>query len=186
MASQYLADFPTLYFPFLIICVIMTCVVFIGYIREKKSLIITNIIAICGPVEFVAFLALTALSFIFSTWRYAALAIAALMIYVALNVAYAMYFSLIVAKHDPEFKRWMTRYSKTYNAILALSGIFSFKLLKMYYSFFFGNDAHKANFSNKAHIQKSMIAFTVVHMFLVNGLVLIFDISGLLKYQMGT
>lgn len=148
-ASRYLLDFPILFFPFLIICILMTVVVFIGYIREKKSLIITNIIAICGPVEFVAFLALTLLSFVFSTWRYAVIAIAALMIYVALNVAYAMYFALIVAKYDNEFKRWMYRYSKTYNAILALSGIFSFKLLKLYYSFFFGNDVHKANFSHK-------------------------------------
>ena len=127
----------------------MIVVVFIGFIREKKSLIITNIISICGPVEFVAFLALTGLSFIFSTWRYAALAIAAVMIYIALNVAYAMYFALIVAKYDFEFKRWTTRFPKSYTAILALSGIFSFKLLKMYYSYFFGYDVHKANFSNK-------------------------------------
>jgi hypothetical protein len=31
-----------------------------------------------------------------------------------------------------------------------------------------------------------MIAFTVIHIFLTNGLIILFDVSGLLKYDRGT
>ena len=54
-ACEPLQDFPLIYFPHLIACIILIAIVFAAYFKDRKSLIISNIILFCGPVEFISY-----------------------------------------------------------------------------------------------------------------------------------
>jgi len=49
-------DLPIVYFPFLICALVGVAISLGGYFKDPRSLIITNIIALWGPIEFVAYL----------------------------------------------------------------------------------------------------------------------------------
>jgi hypothetical protein len=91
-------DFPLIYFPHIICCLVLTGIAVGGYIRDKKSLILSNTILLCGPIEFISFLSQIGLTFLFADYLYAILAIIAVLIYIAINVAFTLYFHFKIAK----------------------------------------------------------------------------------------
>jgi hypothetical protein len=91
-------DFPLIYFPHIITCLVLTGIAVGGYIRDKKSLILSNTILLCGPIEFISFLSQIGLTFLFADYMYAILAIVAVIIYIAINVAFTLYFHFKIAK----------------------------------------------------------------------------------------
>ena len=186
-ACETLYQLPLIPFPFLIICLILALVSIGGFLKDRKSLILTNIISLWGPIEYIAYITQLGLAFIFSNEKYAALSLVALIFYFIINLTFCLYFALYIKRNDEEFRYWHRKHSKTSTTIIVLSGLLSFKLLKLHYSFFFGHDNFKAKFKSPFVLQKAMIAFTIAHIILSNGVIIAFDLSGILfSYEWGT
>lgn len=139
-------DLPVIYFPFLIACLILMIVSIGGYIKDKRSHVISNIVVLWGPIEMIAFLSQTALCFMFSTWKYAGISAAAFIMYVAVNIGFTCYFKAKILP-DKEFTEWRTFHGKTSKAIMVVATALSFKVYRLFYSHLYGHDNFKANFS---------------------------------------
>lgn len=83
----------------------------------------------------------------FSTWKYAGVAAFVSIIYIIFNIVFVIVFHKKMAL-DEEFKYWKDHHPKTQKAIMALSAIFSFKMLRLHYSHFFGHEVFRAKFTN--------------------------------------
>ena len=66
--------------------------------------------------------------------------------YVIMNIAFSITFESKIAKVDIEYMNWRQHYKFTSRLIIIFSGILSFKILRLHYSFLFGNDKFKAAF----------------------------------------
>ena len=76
-------------FPFLIMAFIMLVFVYISYFKDKKTYILTNIIAFWGPIEFASYITQTVFCIMFATYKYAAMSAIAAISYFILNIAFA-------------------------------------------------------------------------------------------------
>lgn len=66
--------------------------------------------------------------------------------YLILNVAFCLSFEARIARKDIEYNHWRSMHSCSSRLIIILSGILSFKILRLHYSHFFGYDGFKASF----------------------------------------
>jgi hypothetical protein len=124
----------------------MFLITLIAYFKDRRSLIITNIIVLWGPVQILSYLSQTAFSYLYGTMNYAYVSGIAFATYLILNVAFAITFELKIARQDIEFMAWRNNYGKSSKAIQVFSGLLSFKLLRLHYSHLFGFDKFKAPF----------------------------------------
>lgn len=74
-----------------------------AYFKDRKSLILSNTILLCGPIEFLSFLVQIYLTFLFADFQYAIFAILAVILYVVINVSFTLYFYLKIAKKDADY-----------------------------------------------------------------------------------
>jgi hypothetical protein len=118
-----------------------------GYIKDKRSRIISNVVIMWGPIEFISYLVQTGLCFMFSTWRYAGISAGAFLFYMIMNICFTIYFKAKVIP-DKDFTEWRTFHGKTSKAIMIVATLFSFKVYRLYYSHLYGYDNFKASFSN--------------------------------------
>lgn len=132
-----------------------------------------------GPIEIVAILVQTILAIVFGTVKYAAVSGVAFITYVIVNIAFYAFFTALIAHKDESFKYWREANYKTYKCIGAFSLIFSFKVSRLYYSFFFGHDRFKAIFAKPGSFQRTMIFFTCANAIFTSVLILAVDAFGL-------
>lgn len=142
--SSFFFNFPTIPYPHLIACGAMTIICLISLLKDRRSLLLTNIIVLWGPVEFVSYFSQTGLSVLYSTYKFAGTSGFAFVTYIILNIAFALAFEYKIARKDAEYMEWRNHYGKTSKTIIILSAIFSFKILRLHYSYFFGFDCFKA------------------------------------------
>jgi len=179
-------NFPLIYFPHLIACLVLTLISVGAYFKHRQSIILSNVIALCGVVEFISFISQIGLTFLFANYMYAILAIVAVIIYVTVNVSFVLYFHLRIGKHDSDYQQYVQLYPKTSKVILVLSGALSSKLMRLHYSYLFGMDNFKTTFQNHLMFQKALIAFTSAQM-ASNVLFIVYDLSGfLVAFTWGT
>ncbi len=55
-------------------------------------------------------------------------------------------FECRIARKDIEYMQWRAKYRVTSRLILVLSGLLSFKIIRLHYSVMFGYDRFKATF----------------------------------------
>jgi hypothetical protein len=68
--------------------------------------------------------------------------------YLILNVAFAITFEVKISRQDIEFIEWRRHFNKTSKTVQFLSGLLSFKILRLHYSYLFGYDRFKAMFTS--------------------------------------
>ena len=179
-------NFPLIYFPHIIACLVLTLISVGAYFKHRQSIILSNVIALCGVVEFISFLSQIGLTFLFANYMYAILAIVAVIVYITINVSFVFYFHLRIGRHDSDYQQYTQLYPKTSKVILVLSGVLSSKLMRLHYSYLFGMDNFKTTFQNHVAFQKALIAFTSAQM-ASNALFIIYDLSGfLVDFTWGT
>jgi hypothetical protein len=87
-----LTDLTLVYFPHLVAALIAAGICIGGHFKDRRSLIISNILVFWGPIEFIAIVVQTAMSVLYGTYKYAGLALAAFVFYVVANISFSVYF----------------------------------------------------------------------------------------------
>ena len=119
----------------------------IGEIKDsKKTLFITSFIVLWGPIEFISYISLTYFGFLYSAIRFSGASGFAVAVYIILNISFSLAFYIKIARKDIEYMLWRSKYPKTANTLMIISGILSFKLLRLHYSYLYGFDCFKARF----------------------------------------
>lgn len=158
----------------------MLLLTLISYMKDKRTLIITNIIVFWGPIQLISFLSQVAFSYMYGTMNYAYTSAIAAGTYIILNIAFSFTFSSKIASQDIEYMNWKEHYKVTSRMIILFSGLLSFKILRLHYSFLFGYDKFKATFDKPGVFQRQIIIFTVLHLLFSTCVILGVDIMGLL------
>jgi hypothetical protein len=135
------------YFPHLIAAAVTALICIGGHFKDKRSLIVSNILVFWGPIELSAILVQAVYSMLYGTYKYAAIAIAAFIFYIIANVGFSLYFWTKIQNKDENFKYWRQYHKYTYGFIATVGLLFSFKCNRLLYSFFYGHDNFKAHFS---------------------------------------
>lgn len=139
--------FPTIPYPHLMACAGMILISLISKLKDwRRALLVTNCMILCSPVEFVSQFSLAAFSMVYSSYKFAFVAAFACLVYVILNISAVIVFECRIAQKDIEYMQWRSKYRITSRVILLLSAIFSFKIIRFHYSYFFGFDCFKASF----------------------------------------
>ena len=97
-------DLSLIYFPFLICCAFMTILAFGGYLKDRKSLIISNIIVFWAPVEVLSFIVQLGLSVFFASITEVAAAGLAIMAYIIVNMVFVCVFECRLGMRDDDYK----------------------------------------------------------------------------------
>ena len=185
-ACVALPTYPVFPFPHLIAAAFVILVVVACYLKDRKSLIVTNLIAFLGVVEFVCYFIQIGLCFVFATYKFAALAFAAFFAYAVFNISFVIYFIFGIARRDPEFKNWRSVHCKTFWFITFLSGLLSLKLIRLFYSRLAGHSNFKGHFEQPGIFQKAIIYSTLLHIIACNGLMCVFDVAAFNTFKSGT
>ena len=82
--------------------------------------------------------------------------------------------------------QWRAKYRVTSRLILVLSGLLSFKIIRLHYSVMFGYDRFKATFQFPGTFQRQIIIFTYLHIIFCSAVVIGIDVVGLLFQDWGT
>jgi len=104
--SEVVLLLPMIYFPHLIASVLLVIVCIIAYFKDKGSLIISNILIMLGPIEFIAYIVQSAYAILYSANKYAGMSLAAVAFYIVLNVSFSITFDRQIASKDEEFIIW--------------------------------------------------------------------------------
>ena len=85
-------------------CGVMALVSLISEIKDRrKSLFISNLIFLWGPIEFISFASLAVFSYIFNSFKFSYTAAFAFVTYFILNIAFAISFEVRIARKDIEY-----------------------------------------------------------------------------------
>jgi hypothetical protein len=159
----------------------------IGEIKDsKKTLFITSFIVLWGPIEFISYLSLTYFAIVYEAYKYAGAAGFSAAVYVILNISFTIAFYVKIAKKDMEYILWSAKYTKTSKVLMILSGLISFKILRLHYCHLYGFDCFKARFQFPGVFQRLIIIFTVIHFIFANCIILCLDIVGLISLGIGS
>lgn len=99
MSSSF-ADLPLVYFPFLIACVLMIVIALGGYLKDNRSLILSNILVLWGFIECLAYLAQVFVCLVYGTYLTSAISAVAYISYLAFNISGSICFDKKIAKRD--------------------------------------------------------------------------------------
>lgn len=134
-------------FPLLFICIIL--IVIVLYIKKKKpeSRFITNIIVFWGFVEFIGMWLIFGLAASFGIAPVVFMLAIALLFMVATNVFFFIVFQRQIM-NDTTFFHWVNYNKKTVKYISIVALIFNFKVYRLLYSKFCGDERFNAPFEN--------------------------------------
>lgn len=82
----------------------MTILAFGGYLKDRKSLIISNIIVFWAPVEVLSFIVQLGLSVFFASITEVAAAGLAIMAYIIVNMVFVCVFECRLGMRDDDYK----------------------------------------------------------------------------------
>lgn len=122
----------------------------------------------------------------YGTMNYAYTSAIAAVTYIILNIAFSITFESKIASQDIEYMNWRQHYKVTSRMIILFSGLLSFKILRLHYSFLFGYDKFKATFDKPGVFQRQIIIFTVLHLLFSSCVIIGVDIMGLLTVTYGS
>ena len=143
-------DISLIYFPFLIVMVLLFGLSYVGSRQKKKHLLVPNFIVLMGIVEHVALVTTIVLTFSYATFRYAASAIFIWMTYVAANIIFYHKHYKMIATKDKRYMIWRNRPDHIWVRRLmnALAAVFSWKAYKLSYSALFAFKLRPATFTD--------------------------------------
>lgn len=86
------------------------------------------------------------LCLVYGTYATSAISAIGYIAYIAINISFSIVFDKKIAQTDELVKYWASLHPRVAKGILTLSGIFSFKMMRLHYSFLFGHDVFKCKF----------------------------------------
>lgn len=76
----------------------MVLICLVGLIKDRRSLVITNIIVLWGPIQFLSYLSQTGFALMYGTNNYGYTSGLAFATYLVLNVAFAITFEVKIGR----------------------------------------------------------------------------------------
>lgn len=151
-------DVKLVYFPFLIVTVIMFMLSYVGTKQKKKHLLIPNFLIFMGLIEHVGLITQLILTFDYGTWRYASTVGVFWFFYVAGNIGFYIYHLKVIAQEDRLYGKWRNHpdhiWARRIMNILGL--LISWTSYKMAYSSCFAIKLTPAKFSDAETYKKTM------------------------------
>jgi hypothetical protein len=134
------------YFPWLIMTLIVFGISLAGAKSKLKHLLVPNWLVMMGIIENLSMATQIVMTFKFGTWRYIFPLIAAYGLYMLANPVFSVVFRFKIAMKDPAFVRWQSQpENRTTKAVLYFGGtIISWKFYKLLYSHFWGYNIKSA------------------------------------------
>ena len=83
--------------------------------------------------------------------------------YIVLNCIYTSKFNSQIANIDTDYQFWMNYHQKTYKFIVTVSRLFSFKMIRLNYSYLYGFDIFKTRFSNPQAVRALIRNYSILH-----------------------
>lgn len=140
-------DLSLIYFPHLICCLLMGIISLGGYFKDKRSLILSNMLVLWAPLEYLSFLVQVGLSvYFFNSYILMGVSGFVFLSYIILNIVFYYQFNKKVGDIDEEYKFWRNLHPKSASFILILSRFISFKMVRLKYSYLYGFDNFKSRF----------------------------------------
>jgi hypothetical protein len=72
-------------------------------------------------------------------------------------------FNKLIVQGDTDYQFWMGYHEKTYKFISMVSRMFSFKMIRLNYSFLYGFDIFKARFTNPQAMRALIRNYSILH-----------------------
>jgi hypothetical protein len=91
-------NFTVIPFPHLGACGVMLLICLVGLIKDRRSLLITNIIVLWGPIQFLSYLSQSGFALMYGTNNYGYTSGLAFATYLVLNVAFAITFEVKIGR----------------------------------------------------------------------------------------
>lgn len=148
-SGEVLPNYTLIPVPFLICAFILLCIAIGTKCKDKSSPILPNILVLWSILEWIAYLVLGILAARdHKAYRLMAGALFAWVTIILLNIVGVIITKLRVHDRDEGFKYWSKTYSKTSKCIYCFSFCSSFKILRLFYSRFYGFEHFCANFED--------------------------------------
>lgn len=127
-------------FPFVFFALCLGLLVFGSYLKDKAATKVkTLLIALIGSLEMLIYLLMLIYSATLLKWRVFLCTIVAILMLITSNIVMYLYVEK-ETKKDLAFTKWSKLYSKTAKFLPLSAMIFNFKLIKLFYSGFYGLD----------------------------------------------
>ena len=156
-------DLSLVYFPFAIACLLLAVLAIGGYFKDRKSIILSNMIVLFGPVELLAGCTQLFLSLVYSSVVVTGATGLSVLSYIVINCVFVSRFNKLIAQGDTDYQFWMSYHGKTYKFISTVSRLFSFKMTRLNYSFLYGFDIFKARFTNPQALRALIRNYSILH-----------------------
>lgn len=180
-------DLSIIYFPHLFCCLLMTVLCVGGYFKDNKSIIVSNMIVFWAPLEILSILVQLGLSLFYSSSIILKGATGfALLAYIVLNISFGVRFNRLVGNVDDEYKFWKGLHPLTTKFIMTMSRLFSFKMIRLNFSYLYGFDNFKARFASPDVYLRDLRIFTFTHIVLCNGVIIAVDVYSQLNFSIST
>ena len=124
-------------------------------------------------------------SVLYGTYRYAGAAAFAFLFYFICNLAFYLYYKVKIQK-DEEFQLYLRSNKCTSKWVSIIGLFFSFKVFRLFYSYFYGIDSFKASFSSPGVFQRLIIIITSFHLIFCYVPILAIDVVGIMEMEWGT
>mmetsp|Transcript_43828 Transcript_43828/g.42324 ORF Transcript_43828/g.42324 Transcript_43828/m.42324 type:complete len:385 (+) Transcript_43828:1678-2832(+) len=149
-------------FPFIILSICFVIIVLGSYIRDKFfTKVVTCLIALVGTQEILIYILMVGYAFQLEQYVASILALVALIMLVVSNLAFFIYYRRDILKKDAAFFKWCRMYPRTSTILPKVALVLNFKLIKMLYSGFFGQESCLAQFDEpKAHFLQPLRMIT--------------------------
>ncbi len=157
-----------------------------GYYKDRRTIIITNLIVLIGAVEFISYFAQTFFGNYYKATNYTLISGFAALCYLVLNIVFFVYYKMSIIKNDSGFKDWREHNLSTCRWMSFISCVFSFKIMRLLYSKLYGFNNFAAQFANHQTLIKPLTSFTILHILLCYVPIITADIIGLIELEWGT
>jgi len=144
-------DMKLMYFPFLVVALILLAFSVTAQRIKVKHRTLTNFILMMGCLEFFSTLAQLIFTFKFGRPVFAAVIVVIFVIYIALNIVFFVLFIKRIKQKDEKFTAHHAKKSEHRPEAIAtevLAVVFSWRFIKLFYSHFLGTRVKVAEFSN--------------------------------------
>jgi hypothetical protein len=83
--------------------------------------------------------------------------------YIIINFVFASRFMKLVGNVDPDYSLWLQQHQKTHKFIMTVTKFFSFKMIRLNYSYLYGFDIFKIKFENPAPYRALLRNYSLLH-----------------------
>jgi len=186
--SKAQKDVKVVYFPWLVMSMIVFSLSYVGGKTKPKHLIVPNFLVMMGVVENLSLLTQIIMTYKFGTWRFLGPVLIAWIFYLIGNPVFAFVFNWKIGDVDPVYIKWqnLPENSVTKKVLLICGSTLSWKFHKLLYSHFWGFNIKQAAFNEPTVFRTTQKWFLIYNCIATYSIVIFLNLFGLYDMDWGT